>query len=123
VILCHSVRIRAWSNSAGPEEFAPQGWTSVEEIPGLAQTYSLEQNFPNPFNPSTKIRFNIPEQGLVSLKVFNLLGEEVANLVNAEMTAGNYEVDFNAKAISSGIYFYTLKAGNFISTKKMILLK
>jgi len=112
-----------WSNSAGPEEYAPVGWTSVEEIPGLAQTYSLEQNFPNPFNPSTKIRFNIPEQGLVSLKVFNLLGEEVANLVNAEMSAGNYEVDFNAKAISSGIYFYTLKAGNFISTKKMILLK
>lgn len=112
-----------WSNSAGPEEFAPSGWTSVEEIPGLAQTYSLEQNFPNPFNPSTKIRFNIPEQGLVSLKVFNLLGEEVADLVNAEMTAGIYEVDFNAKAISSGIYFYTLKAGNFISTKKMILVK
>lgn len=112
-----------WSNSAGPEEYAPAGWTSVEEIPGLAQTYSLEQNFPNPFNPSTKIRFNIPEQGLVSLKVFNLLGEEVANLVNAEMSAGNYEVDFNAKAISSGIYFYTLKAGNFISTKKMILVK
>ena len=112
-----------WSNSAGPEEYAPQGWTSVKEIPGLAQTYSLDQNFPNPFNPSTKIRFNIPEQGMVSLKVFNLLGEEVANLVNAEMTAGNYEVDFKATGFSSGIYFYTLKAGNFISTKKMILLK
>jgi hypothetical protein len=60
---------------------------------------------------------------MVSLKVFNLLGEEVANLVNAEMTAGNYEVDFKATGFSSGIYFYTLKAGNFISTKKMILLK
>lgn len=112
-----------WSNSEKPEEDKPQGWVSVKEIPGNPQTYSLEQNFPNPFNPSTKIRFSIPEQGLVTLKVFNLLGEEVATLINTEMTTGSYEVDFKGTEISSGIYFYTLTADNFISTKKMILLK
>ena len=112
-----------WSNSPGPEEFAPQGWTSVNEVPGNPQTYSLEQNFPNPFNPSTIIRFSIPEQGLVTLKVFNLLGEEVATLINTEMTTGTYDVDFRATSVSSGIYFYTLTSGNFISTKKMIVLK
>jgi hypothetical protein len=112
-----------WSNSEKPEETAPQGWVSVEEIPGNPQSYSLEQNYPNPFNPSTKIRFSIPEQGLVTLKVFNLLGEEVASLINTEMSAGSYEADFKGTEISSGIYFYTLTAGNFVSTKKMILLK
>jgi Secretion system C-terminal sorting domain len=112
-----------WSNSEKPEETGPEGWVSVKEIPGNPQTYSLEQNFPNPFNPSTKIRFSIPEQGLVTLKVFNLLGEEIATLINTEMTVGSYEADFRGTEISSGIYFYTLTADNFISTKKMILLK
>jgi len=112
-----------WSNSEKPEETAPEGWVSVKELPGNPQLYTLEQNFPNPFNPSTKIRFSIPEQGLVTLKVFNLLGEEVATLINTEMTTGSYEVDFKGSEISSGIYFYTLTADNFISTKKMILLK
>jgi hypothetical protein len=112
-----------WSNSEKPEEFQPAGWTSVNEVPGNPQTYSLEQNFPNPFNPSTIIRFSIPEQGLVTLKVFNLLGEEVATLINTEMTTGTYDVDFRATNVSSGIYFYTLTSGNFISMKKMIVLK
>ncbi len=113
-----------WSNSPQPEEDHPMGWIdNVQEIPGNPQTYSLEQNFPNPFNPSTTIRFSVPEQGLVTLKVFNLLGEEVATLINSELTNGNYEVDFKATNFSSGIYFYTLTADNFISTKKMILLK
>ena len=112
-----------WTQSPKPEEFAPQGWTSVQEIPGSPQTYSLERNFPNPFNPSTKIRFSVPERGLVTLKVFNLLGEEVETLLNSELANGTYEVDFKGTSISSGIYFYTLTANNFISTKKMILLK
>jgi len=112
-----------WSNSPKPEEDHPQGWVSVKEIPGSPQTYSLEQNFPNPFNPSTKIRFSVPERGLVTLKVFNLLGEEVETLLNSELANGTYEVDFKGTSISSGIYFYTLTANNFVSTKKMILLK
>ena len=90
--------------------------------------FSLEQNYPNPFNPSTKIKFEIPGQArndnaLVTLKVFDVLGNKVATLVNEEKPAGNYEVEFNAAKLSSGIYFYKLQAGSFVDTKKMILLK
>jgi hypothetical protein len=120
----YTMPLDVWSNDPLPEEEQPAGWVnSVKGIAGNPQTYSLEQNYPNPFNPSTTIRFSIPEQGLVTLKVFNLLGEEVATLINSELTNGNYEVDFSASNFSSGIYFYTLKAANFVSTKKMILLK
>ncbi|MBK7630757.1 MAG: T9SS type A sorting domain-containing protein [Ignavibacteriales bacterium] len=85
--------------------------------------YELGQNYPNPFNPSTTIRFSVPEAGLVTLKVYNLLGEEVATLLNNEQAAGVYEANFDASRLSSGIYFYTLEAKNFTSTKKMVLLK
>lgn len=112
-----------WSNSPKPEELEPVIITSVKEIAGIPNVYSLEQNYPNPFNPATLIRFSIPEQGLVTLKVFNLLGEEIATLVNSELTNGTYEVDFNGANFGSGIYFYTITANNYIATKKMILLK
>ena len=85
--------------------------------------YSLSQNYPNPFNPSTIIEFKIPEVGLVTLKIYDLLGREVKILVNEEMQPGVYKIDFNASSFASGIYFYTLNAGEFISTKKMVLLK
>jgi hypothetical protein len=90
----------------------------------------LEQNYPNPFNPSTKIVFRIAESGFVSLKVFDVLGSEVATLVNEEKSAGSYQVEFDAESFPSGVYLYQLKAtpnggqaGSFIETKKMILLK
>jgi len=86
-------------------------------------SYILEQNYPNPFNPTTKIRFRISDLGFVSLNIYDVLGEEVATLVNEEKPAGNYEVEFNAGNSPSGIYFYKLSAGNFTETKKMILLK
>lgn len=98
--------------------------TDVEDLnSGIPTVYDLGQNYPNPFNPSTIIRFSIPEAGFVTLKVFNLLGEEVATLLNAEKTAGNYEATFDASNLSSGIYFYKLESQNFTSTKKMLLLK
>ena len=97
---------------------------AVEQISDLVpMAYELGQNYPNPFNPSTTIRFSIPEAGLVTLKVYNLLGEEVATLLNSEQTSGVYEASFDASKLSSGIYFYTLDAKNFTSTKKMVLLK
>jgi|GEM_PF-2780594 len=89
----------------------------------IPTVYDLGQNYPNPFNPSTKIRFSIPEAGLVTLKVFNSLGQEVAALFNGEVTAGNYESTFDASSVASGIYFYILNTKNYTSTKKMILLK
>jgi hypothetical protein len=85
--------------------------------------YSLDQNFPNPFNPVTTIKFSIANSGVVTLKVFDILGREVATLLNEEKPAGNYEVEFNASELASGIYFYKLQSGNYVETKKMILMK
>ncbi|MEP0862683.1 MAG: T9SS type A sorting domain-containing protein, partial [Ignavibacterium sp.] len=91
----------------------------------IINNFILEQNYPNPFNPSTKIKYVIPNgvRNLVTLKVYDVLGNEVATLVNEEKPAGIYEVEFNASKLSSGIYFYKLQAGSFVETKKMILLK
>lgn len=98
--------------------------TSVEKLEDLIPAkFELEQNYPNPFNPSTKIRFTVPEAGLVTMKVYNLLGQEVATLVNEEQAVGVYEVTFDAAQLPSGIYFYSINAGDFVATKKMILLK
>ncbi len=83
----------------------------------------LEQNFPNPFNPTTKIKYAISSRQYASLKVYDVLGNEIATLVNEEKSPGNYEVEFNANNLSSGIYVYQLRAGTFIQTKKMILLR
>jgi hypothetical protein len=85
--------------------------------------FYLEQNFPNPFNPSTRISFALPKTIIVELKIFNLLGQEVATLLNEEKAAGTYEVNFDASNLSSGIYLYKIQAGHFVETKKMILLK
>ena len=85
--------------------------------------YNLAQNFPNPFNPSTTIRYQIPKDGIVTLKVYDILGSEVATLVNEEKVAGKYEVNFNASSLASGVYIYKIQAGSFINSKKMILLK
>ena len=89
----------------------------------IPEKYTLEQNYPNPFNPSTKIKFSIPKEGFVTLKVYNMIGQEVATLVNENLKAGSYESTFDAKNLSSGVYFYTLKANNFSSTAKMVLMK
>jgi hypothetical protein len=97
--------------------------TGINEIYLKSNSYKLNQNFPNPFNPSTKISYEISQRGIVTLKVFDILGNEVAILVNKELPAGEYEVEFSATGLPSGIYFYQLKAGNFIITKKMLLLK
>ena len=85
--------------------------------------YSLSQNFPNPFNPTTTINYAIKTAGLVNLKVYDMLGTEVASLVNESQEAGSYSVDFNASGLPSGIYFYTLTSGSYMDTKKLILLK
>jgi hypothetical protein len=90
----------------------------------LPKNYNLSQNFPNPFNPSTIINFQVPQNSFVNLKVYNSLGQEIATLVNGMINAGTHDVQFNASNLSSGIYFYVIKVGNsFFQTKKMILIK
>jgi len=90
----------------------------------VASDYQLMQNYPNPFNPSTQIKFTVPSNGAVSLKVYDMLGKEVASLVEGQYSAGSYTVELNGKNLSSGLYFYTMKASNgFSQTKKMLLVK
>jgi len=89
----------------------------------IPNEFVMNQNYPNPFNPNTTIDYQIPELSFVTLKVYDVLGNEVATLVNGEKPIGNYEVNFNAIGLPSGIYFYKLNAGDFVETKKMILLK
>ena len=85
--------------------------------------FLLSQNYPNPFNPSTTIKYALPQASHVSLSVFNILGQRVASLVDGRQEAGYHEVNFNASSLTSGVYFYRLQAGNFVQTKKLILMK
>lgn len=94
-----------------------------EEVIGIAEDYLLEQNFPNPFNPSTKITYSIPTSGFVSINVFNLLGQKVESLIQDYREAGMYELNFNASDLVSGIYIYTISVNNFTDSKKMLLIK
>ena len=89
----------------------------------IVSDFSLKQNYPNPFNPSTKIEYSIKESSNVSIVVYHLLGQKVATLVNKKMSPGNYTVDFDASNLSSGVYLYKIEAGNFVQTKKMVLIK
>ncbi|MCH7962871.1 MAG: T9SS type A sorting domain-containing protein [Bacteroidetes bacterium] len=104
-------------------------YSEVIEVEGITPVqFTLFQNYPNPFNPSTSIKFSIPVDSNVKLKLFNMLGQEVAELLNSEISAGIHHIDFNASSLSSGTYFYVLEANgnngsNFIATKKMILLR
>ncbi len=98
-----------------------------ETMPTL---FKIEQNYPNPFNPSTKIKYSIPDnvilseaKNLVRLKVYDILGKEITTLIDEYKPAGEYEVEFNASSLPSGVYFYQLKAGEYVNTKKMNLLK
>jgi hypothetical protein len=85
--------------------------------------YTLEQNYPNPFNPTTTIKFSLPAAGMTTLKVYNLLGQEVATLVDENLGVGTFSIMFDAHALPSGIYFYTLRSGKHIETKKLMYIK
>ena len=89
----------------------------------MVEKFSLANNYPNPFNPSTKIQYTLPTNEFVSLKVYDIIGREVATLVNQQQSAGVYDVNFNASNLTSGIYFYKIDAGSFVDVKKMMLIK
>jgi hypothetical protein len=98
----------------------------ISEICGIKnKIYSIiyDQNYPNPFNPVTKINFNIPKSEIVTLKIYDILGKEVAILMNEIRNAGKYLIEFNAKNLSSGVYLYRIEAGDFKAVKQMLLLK
>ncbi len=97
--------------------------TDVENNNQIRIEYALNNNYPNPFNPSTTISYSIPENGHIKLGVYDVLGNEVAQLVNGYKSSGNYSYLFDASNLTSGIYFYTIRAGNFVETKKMLLMK
>ncbi|MEJ2494064.1 MAG: lamin tail domain-containing protein [Ignavibacteriaceae bacterium] len=97
--------------------------TEENEYAGIPKEYNLFQNYPNPFNPTTNINYSVPGKSYISLKVYNLLGQEVATLFEGMQLAGNYTVTFNAEELASGVYLYQLRANDYISTKKLILLK
>ncbi len=99
-------------------------FTSINQTSSeILNSYSLFQNYPNPFNPSTIIRFKIKDSGFTSLKIYDILGKEVATLVNEKLQPGEYEIEFDGSDYSSGVYFYKFEAGDFSETKKMILIK
>ncbi len=100
-----------------------KGPTAVDDNEQSPARFALEQNYPNPFNPTTEIKYQISEGSHVTLKVFDMVGREVATLVNEEMTAGNYKATFNSTGLASGVYFYRLGAGSFTRTKKMVLMR
>ncbi len=123
----------ALNDNATPDPGVLQAWSicfysgNITQVfsnnTGTPDRYSLGQNYPNPFNPTTKINFSIPKAGLVSLKVYDMLGREVSSIVNRQLTAGTFTAEFDGSALSSGTYFYRLQVNDFVEIRKMVLLK
>jgi hypothetical protein len=119
--------------NAGYKNPNPLAWDSMSVVISLTGvgdnmlepvlTYKLHNNYPNPFNPSTKIKYSVAEKTFVSLIIYDIAGSEVELIVNREQAAGEYEIDFYAADLTSGVYLYQLRAGSFVETKKMILLR
>jgi hypothetical protein len=133
----HYIGVSAHNNIVRPvwtriDNDYPSLWTAIVDSITAVENYSdqvalsnfeLSQNYPNPFNPTTKIKYSIPHEGYVTLKIYDVLGNEMTTLVNEEKPAGKYEVKFDGDDLTSGVYFYQLKAGDYIETKKMILMR
>lgn len=97
--------------------------SSISQLTELVNSFELSQNYPNPFNPTTNINFSIPNTSEVTLKIYNDLGQELITLVNGNLNSGSYKVDWNAAEYTSGIYYYKIQAGEFVQTRKMLLIK
>jgi hypothetical protein len=104
-------------------QFSIIGTVAVKEISDPPHAYGLEQNFPNPFNPSTSIRFAIVHRQLTIVKVYDILGRDVTTLVNEVKEPGTYSVQLDASSLASGVYFYRLTAGQYVECRKMIVMK
>jgi hypothetical protein len=115
--------IIAVRNDGGISAYHVSNTVGVQQGVPPVLKFDLAQNFPNPFNPSTKIDFDVPQSGLVKLTVYNVIGQEVAELINTTVSAGQHEVTFNASSLPSGAYFYKLQQGNSVMVKKMLVMK
>ena len=124
-VVVHANNVFAGALNAGIWKRPVSQFTSVEVIPGseIPESFSLGQNYPNPFNPSTTIRYGLPSRSPVTLTVFNALGQKVALLQNGEQDAGYHDVKFDGNNLPSGVYFYRLRAGDFVETKRFLLLR
>ncbi|HAY34191.1 MAG TPA: hypothetical protein DCY06_08635 [Bacteroidetes bacterium] len=123
-VLSDFAATQAWniiSNDGGPAEEDNFGITNNDS--NIPTEYSLNQNYPNPFNPNTNIRYDLPNDNFVSIKIYDITGREIKSLVNEFKPAGRYIIAFNASNLSSGIYYYKIKAGDFTQVKKMMLIK
>jgi hypothetical protein len=100
-----------------------QSVTSVDQPAAAPEEFSLQQNYPNPFNPTTAIRFQIADPGLVTLRIYDLLGQEIATLLNEELEPGVYTRNWDASGVTSGVYYYRLQAGNAVESRKMVLVR
>ena len=110
-------------NNGNIIKYVYQEPSDVQPEPGKNSSFYLAQNYPNPFNPSTTIKYSIPDDGFVKLAVYNMLGQEVATLVNTTQKEGIYEVNLNATGLANGVYFYRIETSNFIESKKLVLMK
>ena len=97
--------------------------TGIEQLLIVGNSYIISNNYPNPFNPTTTIKYPLPKSEKVKIEIFNLLGQKISTLLNKQMPAGSHEVEFTAKDLPSGVYLYRIEAGEFHETKKMILIK
>ncbi len=114
----YSYRLKQIDND-GTYEYSGEVNVTIKAPSG----FTLEQNYPNPFNPTTNIKFSLPVSGLVNIKVYNTIGEQVTELMNRQMEAGSYSIPFDATGFANGVYFYKIDVNNFTSVKKMILIK
>ena len=117
------IRVMTHGNGAYERKFLSQIPSDSEDELITVTGFKLEQNFPNPFNPTTNFEFRISNRGFVSLKIYDVIGNEITTLVNQEMSAGIHNLEFDGTGLPSGTYFYRLEAGNYVETKKMVLLK
>jgi len=118
----HKYLVALLNDAASKANFVVTG-VMINNAPGLPKRFALDQNYPNPFNPTTTIRYELPTSCNVSLRVYNILGQEVVTLVDEFQTAGFKSVRFSGAGLATGIYIYTLKAGSFVAAKKLLLLK
>ncbi|MCB0727079.1 MAG: T9SS type A sorting domain-containing protein [Ignavibacteriae bacterium] len=123
-VLSDFVNTEAWNTGTGERSYEGENFSnSSVSSTELPTEYSLKQNYPNPFNPSTNIQYDLPTDNFVTIKIYNVLGKEIATLINENKTAGRYIVSFNASKYPSGIYYYKIKAGSYESIRKMMLIK